>query len=175
MDTIDDNLICSILNHLDFPEVNALYLVNKQFYTISKDIYINKIEVSNLKFNKIYYKYLTEFHTEMHENIRCKIFVNFMKKISDGNHWNIRVHEIDFMETLFFIGTDLHIWRDSCDNYDKILNKIRPYLYIENPKRLNVVEMKNLVAFKGVRGVSMKSRTQLMHILRRPKNEVYFW
>lgn len=176
----NQDILESILDHLEYPEVSALRLVNKDWNTICTQLYQKKlIDVQNKTYeiSQQYYKSIEEIPGFI--NIVPNIIQNFIHYVDSiyAVDWCIFVHEIDFMENIFHIGTELHFHRYEWDviEYNRVINKIRPYLYIENPHVHTCIYLKKLCAFKGVRGCYSMNKVQLCKKLTRPEDELYYF
>lgn len=176
----NQDILESILDHLSYPEVSALRLVNKDWNTICTQLYQKKlIDVQNKTYeiSQQYYKSIEEIPG--FSNIVPNIIQNFIHYVDSiyTVDWCIFVHEIDFMENIFHIGTELHFHRYEWDviEYNRVIDKIRPFLYIEDPTIHTCTYLKRLCAFKGITGYYKLNKSQLCKKLTRPKDELYYF
>ena len=124
-----------------------------------------------------YHKTLEEMHGSV--DIIPNVINNFVTYIEDmyAADWCMFVHDIDFMENIFHIGSELHIFRDyiQSDRYQTILDNIRPFLYMDDANHYPLNMLKRMCIFKGVKGYNKMNKAQICNKLRRPPNESYYF
>ena len=202
MDIVFSNFdICSIIwKQLDAPTINSLRHLSKLFNELNKTFYQNKLREDYIDpANKIYENYiegsdLLIFYMEadlvtynmLRDSMRN--VTSLIKQFFINNLWIALVNDLELMQSLFyhlgFLNHSYNYYKATMffrflfeeQIYKDVLNAfddIKQFLYIEYPIQFNVIELRQLARFKNVRKVNKKTRSQLIHNLRRPHNERY--
>ena len=170
----------NIVNKLEYPEVSALRSVNKEWNEVCCSVYQKKrIDICKKikKISEQYKKTLQELHGAV--DIIPEILENYIRYVETMYEvdWCMFVHDLDFMENIFQIGSELHVFRHHIDplRYNSILEKIRPFLYMDDAHLYPLLTRKRMCIFKGVKGYNKMNKAQICRKLKRPINELYYF
>ena len=168
------DLMSAIMAHLTYPEVSAMREVNKDFDRVGKQIYKRGYEEARSESQRLYFKYLTG---NMGLNMCQKAirFTAFVDEYMEKNLWPFLVHNPAFAQNIFFRAAEFHPYRSIVHRYDLIHDKIRPYLFIADVTDFTVLSMRQLLSYKGVKGVHRMNKSQLKRVFNSEKNKSFIW
>lgn len=196
MDIVFDNyeLTFLILKNLDSISLNTIGPVSQNFNRASKEMYQSKMDEEYIKPAKqLYETHLLEY-TRLHNGTYLlDEFVNisycvkeFINEFLDKKYWIALVNDIDFMEEIFvhialiyndfsFVGVLIRrsgdrriIESELYDEVMEIIEKIKPYLYIEYPDNYDIEKLREFAIFKNVKKCKNMKRSKLISFLSRP-------
>jgi hypothetical protein len=179
----NNDILSLIIQNLEYPEISNVMNVNKLFYNVGKEIYIAKYDQVNSAVSSAYLDYVSDRKKLINasEYDRSYQFTLFMQKlVSIKLFWTVILHKPLFMKNIFHTAAHYHKfrYRIPMNIYTCIHDKIRPYLYIENPDMYIVKELKDLLEYKQIRSLKCKpvyklKRTQLIKALQEPLHQTF--
>jgi hypothetical protein len=181
MSNIDESGITKVLDSNDlleyiskwfhFLEMKPLLLVNRSFYQLFGPLY--RLALSNHRVHAtcIYFRYLTEngrYFSMMEKAVCFSCFVD--RYMYNPIHGYLLLTNDDFTKNLFHRAADFHYFKNYIVNYDRIHNKIRPFLYIRNSENYTTKELLDLVRYRDgiIRNPKKLNKRYLQHLLRYP-------
>jgi hypothetical protein len=177
------DLLSLIIENLEYPEISNVMCINKLFYKTGKQHYNVKYDQVNSAVSSAYLDYVNDRKKLINasEYDRSYQFTLFMQKlVSIKLFWTIILHKPLFMKNLFHTAAHYHKfrYRIPMNIYTGIHDKIRPYLYIENPDMYIVKELKDLLEYKQIRSLKCKpvyklKRTKLIKELQEPLHKIF--
>ena len=173
-----EDILTYIMSFLSEPEISGLRYVNPFFNKIGFPL----AKAMGVEREKKISDIVLHYKPYNYNPLRRNSFVCFMGFVEDVllTDWTILIRDLEFMESVFRTGTLLHSIRKSHpsfeeNEYNSILDELRPYLYISNESYYTVVDLRAMASFKNIRGAYKMTRAQLHRRLRRPKDEVYLY
>ena len=202
MDIVFSNydICCIIWDNLDAPTINSLAHLSKLFKKLNNTFYKKKLKDDYIDpVNEIYNNYMYDtniliFYMEtdlITFNMIRDSMINVTSLINQffiDNLWISLVNDLELMQNIFyhlcFLNRSYNYYKSTMffrflfeeQIYKDVLNAfddIKQFLYIEYPNSFNVTELRQLARFKNVRKVNKRNRSQLIHSLRRPNDEIY--
>ena len=182
------------------PTINSLAHLSKLFNQLNNTFYKKKLKDDYIDpVNEIYNNYMYDtniliFYMEtdlITFNMIRDSMINVTSLINQffiDNLWISLVNDLELMQNIFyhlcFLNRSYNYYKSTMffrflfeeQIYKDVLNAfddIKQFLYIEYPNSFNVTELRQLARFKNVRKVNKRNRSQLIHSLRRPNDEIY--
>ena len=195
-----EDIIEYIMNKMEYYDISNIGLINKLFNKVSKRIYDIKIRIQLYDPFANEYNYYTTLLIHTRDNpitiynyqYYVTIFYDFIERIVE-TYWVVLIKDLNKMEHIFesliyYNNTydiytyrlqgyhiDINIEQKKLKNrMDKTNKKIFKYLYVENPDKYNVSELKSMAKFKKIKKYYRLRRSHLVKKLSRPENAIYY-
>ena len=184
-DTVD--LLEKILGNLTLAEVAGTQHINKMFNTVGEDVKIRK-HTENGK--KIDY-WVKEARRIVQPFFYHRPGVTSDQYLIAQEYVYICLNEIYDIDWSYFVHTETDGWFEVLARLDthylgseyyntlshrtRIMNKIRPMMYIDNTNKYTVYWLKQFAIWKGIPKAYKMKRSQLVKVLTRPVDEVYYF
>ena len=191
MNTIFDceDLLENILYKLPYYYVSALCPVNKQFHRVGSRIYRHKWksdvhDVSVQAIEKVESFLVGKRINRFGTLNAIELFNQYLEKMQIENLWPILVHDLEFLERFilcsnrfkyYFIFGENHLVEinEAFGTWEKRFQFVRKYLFIDNPMKFTVNELRIFASLKGIKGNHKMNRSQLKQRLKRNPNKMY--
>ena len=195
-----EDIIEYIMNKMDYYDISSIGLINKLFNKVSKRIYDIKIKIQLYYPFAIEYNYYNILLIHTRDNpitiynyqYYVSTFYDFIEIILE-TYWVVLIKDLNKMEHIFesliYYNNMFNIYTYRLQGYhidinieqiklknkiDKINKQIIKYLYVENPDKYNVNELKSMAKFKKIKKYYRLRRSHLVKKLSRPENEIYY-
>lgn len=185
------DILESIFHIMTLPEVAGAAHINKMCNMVGKDVWMHK-HIENDK--KIAY-WVKEARTIAQPFLDNKSHLTPAQYLTAQKHVYTCLSEIYDVDWSYFVHTEMDGWFEvltrldahylgahnatydhkNMSNRRKIMEKIKPLIYIDNTNKYSVYKLKQFAAWKGVPKAFKMKRSQLVKCLTRPDDEVYFY
>lgn len=164
-----------------YPELQVMKLVNKTFEVAGDSLYKEQFDTRKKLFNEIYHVQMGKYRKALCWESKFTHSASILAQINTYNLWPFLVHNPDMAEGLFMLWLSMHKYAKHIRNpvtslmYDVSRLQLSKYVLFEDTSSLTVKTMREMVAFKGIRGAYNMPKRKLKQILQRPKDHVYYW
>jgi len=166
-----------IFNRFTFPELSNIRLVNRTFDAVASELYREKYQQMKDLSTKLYFDYLAKNRACVNRYQKALCFTNFVERFTKERCWPVLVTNDLFRQNLFYRCAEHHIYHYtfSIPNYQSIHDRFRPYMFFDSTKGLTIKTMRELLAYKRVKGIGRMTKKELQYHLLRPKYGSFYW
>ena len=163
-----------------YPELQGMQPVNKTFREVAATMYNDTYQEVKRVFNDVYHTQMGKFRKALSLQSKFCSSASLLVQINTFKLWPFLVHQPDMAENLFLMWSEFHKYAKHMpfvvrSSYAVARHDLAPYVLFEDVSFMTIQTMRQLVAFKGIRGAWSMPKRKLVQHLKRPKDHVYYW
>ena len=163
-----------------YPELQGMQPVNKTFNEVATKMYDDAYQETKRIFNDVYHTQMGKYRKALSLQSKFCISASLLVQINTFKLWPFLVHNPDMAENLFLMWGEFHKYAQYMPfvvkaSYAVARHDLSQYVLFEDVSFMTIRTMRQLVAFKGIRGAWRMPKRKLVQHLKRPKDHLYYW